>query len=266
MRRLKKAKSDDEDSHLQEMLELQKPETIKRRQFEDEDIHHVLEKIDNPDLKSYESHTTPSNMLDSEGNKLKNGEVNSNVSDPLKEIEKMEEEEEEKNKEEEGSHKKGENIGEDLDAEEDFEKDMDMGSLAAHEEEDENGSDATPEIFKEEEDEDLELSVNEQIRHNITHYHIDSTNCLDDHFLKKPGEQLSYDAMTDDCFGENNLKLQKFYNDIDWQIKDYLRQEIRNILRPGHCDKIFMQCYEYIKNIELFSSLDYKIFESLKAN
>lgn len=249
---------DEIDPHLQEKLNEAKPDTIKKRQFEDEDVHHVLAKIEDPDLKSYMSYMTPSEQLDENGNKLKEGEENSHVSDPLKEIEKMEEEEEEK--QEEGDEENPEN---DLSAEEEFEEGMD---LEGEDEDQEEGSDATPELLKEEEDEDEELPLNEQIRVNITHFHTHSLNCLDDHFLKKPGEQLSYDKMMEDCYGEENIGIQKFYNDIDWQIKDYLRQTIRDILRPGHCDKVFMQCYEYIQNLEIFMSLDYNIFESLKSN
>jgi hypothetical protein len=206
---------------------------------------------------------TPSELLDENGNKLKEGEENSHVSDPLKEIEKMEEEEQEK--EQEGSNE--ENPENDLSAEEEFEEGMDLEAEHSHEEEGEGeDSNATPELLKEEEDEDEELPLNEQIRVNITHFHTHSLNCLDDHFLKKPGEQLSYDKMMEDCYGEENIGLQRFYNDIDWQIKDYLRQTVRDILRPGHCDKVFMQCFEYIQNLEIFMSLDYNIFESLKSN
>jgi hypothetical protein len=117
-----------------------------------------------------------------------------------------------------------------------------------------------------EEDEDTELSPQDMIKRNITDFHRDQMKCLDRHFLAKPGEQLGFDKMMIDCNGINNIEIQRFYNDIDWQIKDFLRQGVRDQLRPGFCDKIFMQCYEYVQNIEVFMNLNYNVRKSIKCN
>lgn len=117
-----------------------------------------------------------------------------------------------------------------------------------------------------EEDEDLDLSPQDLIKRNITEFHKEQMKCLDRHFLAKPGEQLGFDVMMSDCNGKDNIEIQRFYNDIDWQIKDFLRQAIREQLRPGFCDKIFMQCYEYVQNIEVFMNLDYNVAKSIKSN
>lgn len=117
-----------------------------------------------------------------------------------------------------------------------------------------------------EEDEDPDLTEGDKIHRNITSFHRQQMKCIDRHFFKKPGEQLPWDSMMEDCNGEDNINIQKFYNDIEWQIRDMLRQSIRTKLRDGYCDEIFMQCFAYMRNIEIFMSMNYDVKKSMSAN
>ena len=117
-----------------------------------------------------------------------------------------------------------------------------------------------------EEDEDPDLTEGDKIHRNITSFHRQQMKCIDRHFFKKPGEQLPWDSMMEDCNGEDNIHIEKFYNDIEWQIRDLLRHSIRDKLREGYCDEIFMQCFAYMRNIEIFMSMDYDIKKSMSAN
>ena len=197
------------------------------QQFEGKTVEDMLYKIDHPDEDSNESGETPSEMLDDEGNKIRPDS-------------------EETGEESEGTE----------------EEEGDEGD----EGEDEEISEETGGWDEEEEDEDTELSPQDLIKRNITDFHRNQMKCLDRHFLAKPGEQLAFDNMMIDCNGKENIEIQRFYNDIDWQIKDFLRQGVRDQLRPGFCDKIFMQCFEYVQNIEVFMNLNYNVRKSIKCN
>ena len=189
----------------------------------------MLYKIDHPDEDSNESGETPSELIDDEGNKIK-----------LESEETGEESEEEH----EGEEEDEESVGE-----EGSEEEVSEGGWDEHEE-----------------DEDLDLSPQDLIKKKITEFHREQMKCLDRHFLAKPGEQLSFERMMIDCNGKENLEIQRFYNDIDWEIKDFLRKGVRDQLRPGFCDKIFMQCFEYVQNIEVFMNRNFNVSKSIKAN
>ena len=201
-------------------------------QFGGKSVEDMLYKVDHPDEDSNESGETPSELIDDEGNKVKpDSEQSGSVS---------------------GEPSSGSEAGSEEDESEE---------ASGEEEEGEEGA-----WDDQEEDEDLDLSPQDVIKRNITDFHREQMKCLDRHFLAKPGEQLAFEKMMIDCNGPENIEIQRFYNDIDWQIKDFLRQGVRDQLRPGFCDKIFMQCFEYVQNIEVFMNLNYNVRKSLKCN
>ena len=191
----------------------------------------MLKKVDDPEFDTNASLTTPSNEIDSNGNKKESFSEES--------LSQME-------------------------------KDMDEGDaedeLHTQEPSEDNTEDEEPDWLKDDVIDELDLSPEEVLKNNITSFHRNQMKCLDKHFFAKPGEQLSYEKMLIECNGEDNIQIQKFYNDIDWQAKDFLRQTLRESLRPGYCDKIFMQCYEFMQNLEVFMSLNYDLQKSVKAN
>ena len=58
----------------------------------------------------------------------------------------------------------------------------------------------------------------------------------------------------------------RFYDDINFEIKEITKEKIKNSLKDNYCDDILFQCIAFFKTIDLFIVKDYDLLKSIELN
>lgn len=90
--------------------------------------------------------------------------------------------------------------------------------------------------------------------------------CIDNEFDKDPSEILAFEDILKLCVGENYSIILRFYDDINFEVKEITKEKIKNALKDGYCDDILFQCISFFKTIDLFITKDYDLLKSMELN
>ena len=106
----------------------------------------------------------------------------------------------------------------------------------------------------------------EQIREEITDLHKNVKICIDEEFQKEPSDILPFDEILRICAGDNYAIVIRFYNDVNFSIKEIVKERIKGDLKNGFCDNILNACIDYFRALEIFISKDYDIMKAIELN
>lgn len=116
----------------------------------------------------------------------------------------------------------------------------------------------------------VELSEDEKrkqaIIKNITDFHLHTILCMDNHERAPTFHALAFQEICDDCLGTRKRLLRSFYNDIEFQIKDFLFDGVKEVMRVGVCEKSFVDCIEFYRAIQLTAEMGLGMVATMRAN
>jgi hypothetical protein len=58
---------------------------------------------------------------------------------------------------------------------------------------------------------------------NITSFNSGVKNCFEEHYKRKPGNQVPLEEIVEDCVGPKGIFLIEYYNDIKLLLKNFLK-------------------------------------------
>lgn len=114
-------------------------------------------------------------------------------------------------------------------------------------------------------DNDTRISV-DKIRVEITDLHKNVKLCIDQHFEKDPKDMLPYAKILLDCAGENYAVILRFYNSVNFEVKEITKEKIKNKLKDGFCNDVLFECITFFKTFELFVDKDFDLMKSFEFN
>lgn len=106
----------------------------------------------------------------------------------------------------------------------------------------------------------------EKIREEIIDLHKNVKICIDEEFAKEPADILPFDEILRTCAGDNFAIIIRFYADVNFAIKEIIKERIKGELKNGFCDNILFMCIEYFKILESFMEKDYDIIKAIELN
>ena len=106
----------------------------------------------------------------------------------------------------------------------------------------------------------------EKIREEITDLHKNVKICIDEEFAKEPADILPFDEILRVCAGNNYAIVIRFYNSINFQIKEIVKEKVKGDLKSGFCDNILFMCIEFFRVLEMFMEKDYDVIQSIELN
>lgn len=109
------------------------------------------------------------------------------------------------------------------------------------------------------------LSV-EKVKEEITDLHKNVKLCIDEHFSRDPVDVLAYNEILEDCTGENFSIILRFYNSVNFEVKEITKEKIKNKLKDGFCNDVLFECITFFKTMELFIDKDFDLLKSFEFN
>jgi hypothetical protein len=112
---------------------------------------------------------------------------------------------------------------------------------------------------------DHKISI-EKVRVQVKNLHANVKICLDQHFEKDPKDMLPFHEIQTDCTGDNYSVILRFYNSINFEVKEITKERIKNKLTDGFCNDVLFECITYFKTMELFIDKDFDLLKSFEFN
>lgn len=109
------------------------------------------------------------------------------------------------------------------------------------------------------------LSV-EKVKDEIADLHKNVKLCIDEHFSRDPNEVIPYNEILEDCTGENYSVILRFYNSVNFEVKEITKEKIKNKLKDGFCNDVLFECITFFKTLELFIDKDFDLLKSFEFN
>lgn len=106
----------------------------------------------------------------------------------------------------------------------------------------------------------------EKIREEIIDLHKNVKICIDEEFAKEPADILPFDEILRICAGDNYSIVIRFYHNINFQIKEIIKEKVKGELKNGYCDNILFMCIEYFKVLEMFIEKDFDLMKAIELN
>ena len=114
-------------------------------------------------------------------------------------------------------------------------------------------------------DNENKLSV-DKIKVEIEDLHKNVKFCIDEHFARDPQDVLTYKEILIDCTGDNYSVILRFYNSVNFEVKEITKEKIKNKLKDGFCNDVLFECITYFKTMELFIDKDFDLMKSFEFN
>ena len=109
------------------------------------------------------------------------------------------------------------------------------------------------------------LSV-DKVKDEIADLHKNVKLCIDEHFARDPNDVLPYNEILEDCTGENYSVILRFYNSVNFEVKEITKEKIKNKLKDGFCNDVLFECITFFKTMELFIDKDFDLLKSFEFN
>ncbi len=127
-----------------------------------------------------------------------------------------------------------------------------------------NQKQLTDNIFKK--NRKLKIMEISQIELELQNLHNQVTNCVITEFNKAPKDLLPYADLVTACVGVNFEVILKFYQDVNLEVKEITKENVKVNLKARFCDDFLFDCLTFYKIVELFIDKDFEILKTLEFN
>lgn len=114
-------------------------------------------------------------------------------------------------------------------------------------------------------DQNNQISV-EKIREEASELHRGIKYCINEEFAKDPDEILPFDTIRELCAGYDYSLIVRFFKDINFEVKEIVKEKIKANLRSGFCDNNLTMCLDYFSVLDMVMDKEYMVMETLRAN
>lgn len=90
--------------------------------------------------------------------------------------------------------------------------------------------------------------------------------CIDMEFSKEPEDMLDFQTIMELCAGYNYSIILRFFKEINYEVKETVKEKIKANMRSGFCDNSLYMCMDYFSMLDLFMDKDLSVMETMQAN